>query len=164
MNPNEVKKGVAHAVDDYTNDPCCECGSDEIREIEEKDICPVCHMYHEEDDYISWGQCFDSLYNDFRGLIYIMTHWTMKYIIEIATEKSDEGRDDTIKEIISERGEEKDFVQYICEFDDNSKYPESEKRDDYVYSLVEKMARARKVVTIAGESYYEFIDTNAVVN
>jgi len=100
---------------EYTN-VACPCGSGEICEIDENDVCPVCGQYH--GDYCEWRICYDLLYSDGRGLYYISKEWKPEDTISISLALSDAGRGDTMKSLIWDSGSGVDFVKVICAADD----------------------------------------------
>ena len=121
----DIIPGHTTSEDEYINSTCPECESEDIQEIDSDDICPVCDGYHNEPG--KWTKCFEELYSDARGILYIQANWELKETIEIMSELSDGGKSNTLQEIIwdSECGE--DFVRYICEFDDNKDMWRNEK-------------------------------------
>jgi len=69
---NEFEKvdGYTKSEDEYYNDSCPDCGDEEIVEIEENELCPVCGYYHDEDS-LEYERCAKRIYTDALGLRYI---------------------------------------------------------------------------------------------
>ena len=79
----------------------------------EDEICPHCGGWHEL--YDEWKECYDELYTEARGLLYITTKWTQAFTIEISAWLADSNRGDTMKSLIWDSESGADFVVFICE-------------------------------------------------
>jgi len=50
MDENDIIKGETISEDEYYNDMCDYCGSENIYEIDYEDICPICGEFMENED------------------------------------------------------------------------------------------------------------------
>ena len=108
---NEKIIGETRDVDDYDNDACPDCASDDIIEIDDADLCPECNGYHEYKE--NWRECFDNVYSDGRALEYIFNAWTYgdinKNIPDIIESRSD------LRDYIWDSDDDySEFIKFVC--------------------------------------------------
>ena len=64
----DVIAGETRDVDDYDNQTCCNCGSDELIEVDESDICVECGAYMQNEDEYGDRFCECSKTSEFTKL------------------------------------------------------------------------------------------------
>jgi|GEM_PF-5243638 len=72
LKDNEIIPGYYNAADDFANDSCDNCGSEDIKEIKENDLCYFCGEYHKDDE--DYESCANGLFYDIYIISYLNYH------------------------------------------------------------------------------------------
>ena len=106
----EIIQGESRDVDDYTNAACPDCTSDDIRDIDDDELCPHCERYHEKSIRngvpSGYDECAAELYSDYFGLRFVENDM---YEAKLAMSYGDM----TLREYVLHTPQE--FVEFVCE-------------------------------------------------
>lgn len=104
LDENDIIYGYATAIDEYTNDKCGYCESEELQEINDSELCPHCAKYHERAEW--YDECAKEIYTEL---------WALRYIADDIQHAMSYMNDYNIclREYVLY--EPKLFVEFVCE-------------------------------------------------